>query len=90
MGAGTYLTRIAGFWLVKRLKPSRFLEAWLTQIPGAVFAALCAPMVLKAGPAGWAGAVATLLASWKSGNFFFAIVAGVGTVVFLKWFIPGL
>ncbi len=89
MGCGTYATRVSGLWLVRRLKPSRFLEAWLDQIPGAVFAALCAPMILKAGPAGWVGAAATLAVSRFGGGFFLAIVAGVAAVAGLRWFFPG-
>lgn len=90
MGLGTFATRVSGLWLVRRLRPSRFLEAWLDQIPGAVFAALCAPMVFKAGPAGWAGAAATLVVSRLGGGFFPSIVAGVATVALARWAVSGL
>ena len=84
MGIATYATRAGGFWLVQRLHPSRFLEAWLAQIPGAVFAALCAPLVLNSGPAGWGAACLTLaLARW-TGNFLLAMAAGVAAVATLR------
>ncbi len=90
MAAGTFATRIIGLWLVQHLKPSRFLEAWLGQVPGALFAALCAPMVVHAGPAGWAGAAATLAVSRLGGGFFLAIVSGVATVALARPLLDGL
>ena len=84
MGLATYATRAGGFWLIQRMRPSRFLEVWLGQIPGAVFAALCAPLVLNSGPAGWGAACLTLaLARW-TGNFLLAMAAGVVTVAILR------
>ena len=56
MGAVTYASRAGGFWLARRLAPGPFLRAWLEHLPGAVFAALVAPMVIGAGPAGWIAA----------------------------------
>jgi uncharacterized membrane protein len=84
MGLATYATRAGGFWLVQRLRPSRFLEIWLGQIPGAVFAALCAPLVLKSGPAGWVAALLTLALARLTGNFLVAMAAGVVAVALLR------
>ncbi|WP_158046539.1 AzlD family protein [Skermanella pratensis] len=84
MGLATYATRAGGFWLIQRLRPSRFLEAWLAQIPGAVFAALCAPLVLNSGPAGWGAALLTLVLARATGNFLVAMAAGVAGVAILR------
>ena len=88
MGLATYATRAGGLWLVQRLSPSPFLKAWIGQIPGAVFAALCAPMVLRAGPAGWAAAGVSLLVARRSGNLFLAMVAGIVAIVLLRAVLP--
>lgn len=81
MAAVTYGTRVSGWLLFRRIPPGPRLRVWLEQLPGALFAALVAPMVLEAGPAGWAGAVAAFAAMRVSGQFPAAIVAGM--VVFL-------
>jgi uncharacterized membrane protein len=77
MGLVTYLTRAGGFWLASRLQPGPFLRAWLEHLPGAVFAALVAPMALGAGPAGWIGAASAFVAMRLSGQFIVAILAGM-------------
>ena len=78
MGLATYGTRAAGFWLASRTTPGPFLRAWLENLPGAVFAALVAPMVVAAGPCGWVAAAAGFAAMRKTGHFLLAIVAGLG------------
>ncbi|MEK0085622.1 AzlD family protein [Benzoatithermus flavus] len=77
MGAVTYATRAGGFWLARRLEPGPFLRAWLEHLPGAVFAALVAPMVAGAGPVGWLAAGAGFLAMRRTGQFLLAIVTGL-------------
>lgn len=77
MGLATYATRAGGFWLASRLRPGPFLRTWLEHLPGAVFAALVAPMVLGAGPAGWAGAAASFAAMRFTGRFVPAIALGL-------------
>lgn len=77
MGAVTYASRAGGFWLARRLAPGPFLRAWLEHLPGAVFAALVAPMVAGAGPAGWIAAAAGFAAMRLSGQFLLAIAVGL-------------
>jgi uncharacterized membrane protein len=77
MGAVTYATRAGGFWLARRVTPGPFLRAWLEHLPGAVFAALVAPMVAGAGPAGWIAAAAGFTAMRRSGHFLLAIAVGM-------------
>jgi uncharacterized membrane protein len=77
MGLVTYATRAGGFWLASRLPPGPFLRAWLEHLPGAVFAALVAPMVAGAGPAGWVAAAAGFATMRWSGHFLLAIAAGI-------------
>ncbi|MEO1020528.1 MAG: AzlD domain-containing protein [Pseudomonadota bacterium] len=84
LGVTTYATRAAGFWLAGRFRPSPFFEAWLQQIPGAIFVALVAPMVLTAGLAGWGGAATGFAAMRYRGNFFLAILIGMLTYLLLR------
>lgn len=77
MGLVTYATRAGGFWLASRLRPGPFFRAWLEHLPGAVFAALVAPMVVTAGPAGLLGAAASFAAMRLTGQFVLAIVLGL-------------
>ena len=77
MAAVTYASRAGGFWLARRLAPGPFLRAWLEHLPGAVFVALVAPMVVGAGPAGWLAAGAGFAAMRLSGRFPLAIVVGL-------------
>ena len=88
MGLATYATRAGGFWLIQRMRPSRFLEVWLGQIPGAVFAALCAPLVLNSGPAGWIAGLLTLVVARLSGNFLAAMATGVAAIALLRLISP--
>lgn len=77
MGLATYATRAGGFWLARRIEAGPFMLAWLQHLPGTVFAALVAPMVAGAGPAGWIAAAAGFLAMRLSGQFLLALAAGL-------------
>lgn len=81
MAMATYATRAGGFWLARRMTPGPFLRAWLENLPGAVFAAMVAPMVAGAGPAGWIAAGVGFIAMRRTGHFLIAIV--VGLIVYL-------
>ena len=83
MGLVTYACRAGGLWMTRRFRAGRYLDAWLEQLPGAVFAALIGPMVVAAGPAGWiAGAVGFALMR-QTGHFLIAMIGGLTTYVAL-------
>ncbi len=88
MAAATYLTRAGGYFLVRRLPPGRFVEAWLRHIPGAMFVALVTPAVANGGPAAWAGAAAVLAAARLWGNLVVSLLAGVGAVYLVRLALP--
>jgi uncharacterized membrane protein len=77
MAAVTYATRAGGWLVYRRIEPGPRLRAWLEQLPGALFAALVAPMVVEAGPAGWLGAAGAFATMRQSGHFLLAIVVGL-------------
>ena len=84
MGAVTYATRAGGFWLARRVNPGPVMRAWLEQLPGAVFAALVAPMVAGAGPPGWVAAAIGFVAMRFTGQFFLAVAVGVGVFLLVR------
>ena len=55
----------------------------MTAMPGAIFAALVAPMVLVAGPPGWLSAATGFMAMRWSGNFFLALSAAMAVYLAL-------
>jgi uncharacterized membrane protein len=84
MGLVTYASRAGGFWLARRVTPGPFMRAWLEHLPGAVFAAMVAPMVVGAGPAGWMAAGAGFVAMRRTGHFLIAVAAGLAVYIAAK------
>ncbi|HRY26136.1 MAG: AzlD domain-containing protein [Geminicoccaceae bacterium] len=83
LAVATYATRIGGYRLAQRLQPSPFVEAFMTAMPGTIFAALVAPMVLAAGPAGWVSAGVGFVAMRRLGNFFLALALAMAAYLTL-------
>ena len=83
MAGATYFTRIAGFWLVRRIRLSRPLSGALAAMPGAILVALIAPTVLTTGPAESGAAIVTVALAWRLPSLV-AIAGGVGSVVVLR------
>lgn len=88
MAAVTYAIRAGGLLLANRLPSTGFVAAWLRHLPGAVLAALIAPVILRGGPAEAIAAVATALIYIVSRNLFAAMVGGV-LVVYLARLVLG-
>jgi|HigsolmetaGSP11D_1036233.scaffolds.fasta_scaffold03700_6 uncharacterized membrane protein len=86
MAAGTYGVRAGGYFLIQRLAPSPFLEAWMRHVPGAMFVALVLPAILKGGLPFAAGAIAVLLAARLKGNLILSLVLGVAAVAAARAF----
>jgi uncharacterized membrane protein len=80
MAAVTYLTRIGGLWLARRMAPSERLSSVLGYIPGTVIVSIVAPNVLGRSPSEAVAAGVTVLVSILSGSLPLAMVAGVATV----------
>lgn len=87
MALVTYFTRISGPWLVGLVKGNTRLEACLAQLPGSILTALLAPLVFAAGTAEIIAAAITLTVSVTLKNMPAALVAGVGSVALLRYFI---
>lgn len=79
----TYACRLGGWLVIARLAPGPLLAAWLQHLPGAVLAALIAPMVVAAGPAGWIAAAVGFTVMRATGAFLAAMAAGLALYVLL-------
>jgi uncharacterized membrane protein len=83
MAVATYLTRIAGYWLVRRVSLTGRPAAALEAVPGAVLIALIAPTVLATGPAESGAALVTILIA-RRGAMLPAVVGGVAAVALFR------
>lgn len=84
MALVTYATRAGGLWLMGRVTPSRRVEAWLRNIPGAVLVSIVTPLALTNGPADALAAVATALVTARTRNLLLAIIFGVAAAWVLR------
>jgi uncharacterized membrane protein len=83
MAVATYLTRIFGYWLVRRRPVSGRLAGALEAVPGAVLTAIIAPMAFATGPAESGAALATVLLAWRL-PLIVAVAGGCLAVVGLR------
>lgn len=81
----TFGLRASGFLILARLPPTPFVRAFLTHLPGALFAAFLAPALLAGGWPTLAGAAATALVMRRRRSLPQAMAAGVGLVWLLDW-----
>jgi uncharacterized membrane protein len=84
MGVAAALPRIGGLLLVRSIGPSPLMEAWLRHVPTAMFAAICAPALVKGGPPEWIAGAVTLIAARLGGNLAVTLIAAIGTVAGLR------
>jgi uncharacterized membrane protein len=87
MALVTYATRAGGLWLMARVRPSPRLEAGLRHMPGAVLAALIAPLAWSGGAAERLALLVTALVAARSGNMLLALISGVASVWLLRMLI---
>jgi uncharacterized membrane protein len=83
MALVTYATRIGGWLAVRRVVPSGRARAALEAVPGAVLAAVIAPMAIVTGPAETLAAVITVVCSLKLPRLI-CVAIGVAAVVALR------
>ena len=86
MAMATYLCRAGGYAVLRATRPPRFVQAMLHHLPGAIFISFLAPAMADGGPAGWAGAAATILAQALFRRLALSIAIGVATV----WLAQGM
>ncbi|WP_439816687.1 AzlD family protein [Zavarzinia sp. CC-PAN008] len=84
MAAATYAVRIGGFAIISRVRPSRFVEAWLPHIPGAMFMALVAPSIVHGGLPFWAAAAVVILVGRASRSLLPTLVVAAAVAAFIR------
>jgi len=84
MTVAAYLTRIAGFFLMRFVAVTPWVEAWLGALPLAVMGAILAPIAIHGGPAEWTGFVATLVVWRLKGDDILAALGGVVAVALVR------
>jgi uncharacterized membrane protein len=89
MAATTCICRMGGYALFRVVRPTPFVRAVLSYVPGTLFVAFVAPSLVGGGVQQWAGSAAALGAMIATRNLSWAIVAGVGAA-WIVWSIPGL
>lgn len=80
MALATYGVRAGGYFLIQRIAPTPFVEAWLRHVPGAMFTALVVPAVATGGVPYLAGAAAVLLVARVRGGLVLSLAAGAAAV----------
>ncbi|MCS6854087.1 MAG: AzlD domain-containing protein [Elioraea sp.] len=77
MAGVTFAARASGYLLLRRLRPSPFLRAFLEHLPGTLFVAFVTPALVREGWAGVIGGAATLLVMRASASSPLALFSGV-------------
>lgn len=84
MTVGTYLTRVAGLWTMRRVDPPPFVRDCLRHAPGSILTALIVPAVLALGLNGiLATAVVVAVFIWR-GGFALPMAGGVLAIYLLR------
>lgn len=80
MTVAAYLTRIAGFFLMRFVAVTPRVEIWLKALPLAIMGAILGPIVAHGGPAEYAGFAATIAVYYWRRNDIVAAFAGMAVV----------
>lgn len=84
----TFATRIGGFWIMRFMRVTPALEAFLRYLSGSVLVAILAPAVLAGGAAALlATAVAVAIAA-RTRNVLLAMTGGVSAAAILRAVLP--
>lgn len=84
MGLATYLTRIAGYWLVRRFTLRGRVRAGLEAVPGAILIALIAPAVFATGVAESAAAAVALMVAMLRWPMLVALIASAAVAAGIR------
>jgi uncharacterized membrane protein len=84
MAVTAYLTRIAGFFLMRFVVVTARVQAWLKALPLAVMGAILTPIALEGGMAEYAGFAATIAVFFWRRNDIYAAIAGMAAVAAMR------
>jgi uncharacterized membrane protein len=80
MAAASYMTRIAGFFLMRFVAVTPRVEIWLKALPLAIMGSILGPIAAHGGPAEYAGFAATIAVYFWRRNDIVAAFAGMAVV----------
>ena len=84
MAGTTYLTRVAGLFLISRIKPTPRVEAFLRHVPASILVAIIVPNLVKATLPELLAAAATAMVAALTRNLVAALCVGVAAVVLFR------
>jgi uncharacterized membrane protein len=84
MALATYLTRIAGYWLVRHVTLSKRVQAGLEAVPGAILIALIAPAAFATGMAESAAAAVALVVAMLRWPMLVALIASAAVAAGIR------
>lgn len=84
MAGATYLTRVAGLFLISRIRPTPKVEAFLRHVPASILVAIIVPNLVKGTPPELLAAAATAVVAALTRNLVAALCTGVLAVVLLR------
>jgi uncharacterized membrane protein len=90
MAAATYVTRAGGFWLMRWVRLTPRVEAWIRHLPGAVLVSMVVPAALTRGAAETLAVAVTAGVMALSRNELAAMAAGIGCVAAGRYILVGL
>lgn len=88
MALATYATRVAGLFLMQFVSVKGRTKAAFDALPPAILMAVIAPTILATGVAETLAAIITAFAAIMRVPMIVTIIAGVVSVVLLRWLIP--
>ena len=84
VGVVSYACRAGGFFLMRYVRITRGVEAWLQSIPIAIVGAVLGPIAANGGPPEWAGLTVAVVLMRTTGNDFASILGAVATVALVR------
>jgi uncharacterized membrane protein len=80
VGFASYFCRAGGFFLMRFVRVTPRVEAWLQAIPMAIVGAILGPVAARGGPPEWIGLAAAVGLMRLTGNDFLSIIGAVAAV----------
>ena len=77
LGLASLACRLGGFFLMRYVKVTPRVEAWLRAMPVALVGAIIGPVAVKGGPPEWLGLAAAALLMRFVGNEFVGCLGGI-------------
>ena len=84
LGCVSVLCRFGGFFLMRYVKVTPRVEAWLRAMPVALVGAIIGPVAVRGGPPEWLGLAAAALLMRFVGNEFVGCLGGIATTAVVR------